>query len=235
LVEVGNNYFMNPVAGGTGPELKYNGAAVTTGEFGPWTLIAAEATSTGYEVAWKDAPDNVYMVWDTDSNGNYVSAPIGEVSPTSAALESLEPSFHQDLNGDGVIGVPPTTLPMASANVQSSNSLPDNFQFTNGSGPTIQNSGVGTPAQSSAVTVSGSDVFVFAPNFGQVSISNFAPANDTIDFSKTVFANIQSVLAATHDDAFGNAVITDAAHDTITLKQVTTAQLLAHQNDVHFI
>ena len=111
LVEVGNNYFMNPVAGGTGPELKYNGAAVTTGEFGPWTPIAAEATSTGYEVALKDAPDNVLMVWDTDSNGNYVSAPIGEVSPTSTALELLEPSFQQDLNGDGVIGLNvPTTV-----------------------------------------------------------------------------------------------------------------------------
>jgi serralysin len=78
-------------------------------------------------------------------------------------------------------------------------------------------------------------VFVFAPNFGPVSIENFSPATDTIQFSKTVFANIQALLAATHDNASGNAVITDAAHDTITLKQVTTAQLLAHQSDFHFI
>ena len=46
-----------------------------------------------------------YTVWNTDSNGNYLSN-IGHVSGTSAALESLETSFHQDLNGDGVIGVP---------------------------------------------------------------------------------------------------------------------------------
>jgi hypothetical protein len=31
------------------------------------------------------------------------------VSGLSSALESLEPNFHQDLNGDGVIG-PPTTV-----------------------------------------------------------------------------------------------------------------------------
>jgi serralysin len=33
---------------------------------------------------------------------------------------------------------------------------------------------------------------------------------------------MDALLAATHDDAHGNAVITDAAH-TITLQHVTTA------------
>ena len=40
---------------------------------------------------------------------------IGAVSGTSAALESLETSFHQDLNGDGVIGVPATMRATAPA------------------------------------------------------------------------------------------------------------------------
>ena len=34
--------------------------------------------------------------------------PIGTVSGTNAALEASELSFHQDLNGDGVIGIPGT-------------------------------------------------------------------------------------------------------------------------------
>jgi serralysin len=76
---------------------------------------------------------------------------------------------------------------------------------------------------------------VFAPHFGQVSLANFAPATDTLQFGKSLFADITALLAATHDDASGNAVITDAAHDTITLQHVTTAQLLAHQNDFHFV
>ena len=71
-----------------------------------WTLIAAEQTATGYEIAFNDPGSNQYTVWYTDSSGNMVSNATGYVSGTSAALESLETSFHQDLNGDGTIGVP---------------------------------------------------------------------------------------------------------------------------------
>ena len=51
-----------------------------------------------------------YTVWNTDSNGNYVSDTIGVVSGTSYALESLETSFQQDLNGDGTIGLTTTVI-----------------------------------------------------------------------------------------------------------------------------
>jgi 20S proteasome alpha/beta subunit len=106
LVQVGSNYFLNPVAGGTGPELKYSGSPVTVGEFGAWTFIGAEQTSNGYEVALHLPGNDQYTVWNTDSSGNVVSnATGGVVSGTSNALESLEASFHQDLNGDGTIGV----------------------------------------------------------------------------------------------------------------------------------
>ena len=49
-------------------------------------------------------------MWDTDSSGNYTSAPIGVVSGASAVLETFETSFNDDLNGDGLIGVPPPTV-----------------------------------------------------------------------------------------------------------------------------
>ena len=104
LIEVGNNYFLDN-SSGSGPSLKYGGAAVVGGQFGGWTPIGAEQTASGYDVAWKDAGTDQYTVWTTDSSGNYLSD-IGTVSGTSAALESLETSFHQDLNGDGVIGIP---------------------------------------------------------------------------------------------------------------------------------
>ena len=82
------------------------GAPVVAGQFGGWTPIGAEQTASGYEVAWKTPGADQYTVWNTDSNGNYVIEPDRHVSGSSAALESLETSFHQDLNGDGVIGVP---------------------------------------------------------------------------------------------------------------------------------
>ena len=74
---------------------------MVAGQFGGWAPIGAEQTATGYEVAWKVPGADQYTVWNTDSSGNYVSNAIGVVSGTSTALELLETSFHQDLNGDG--------------------------------------------------------------------------------------------------------------------------------------
>ena len=103
LTQVASNYYL--YSGGTGPSLKQGGVAVVAGQFGAMTPIAVEQTATGYDVAWKVTGADQYTVWSTDSNGNFVSAIIGTVSGTSTALESIEPLFHQDLNGDGTIGL----------------------------------------------------------------------------------------------------------------------------------
>ena len=80
------------------------------GSWAPGRRSAQKQTATGYEVAWKLAGADQYTVWNTDSNGNDTTNTIGTVSGSSTALESLETSFHQDLNGDGVIGVPTTVI-----------------------------------------------------------------------------------------------------------------------------
>ena len=328
LTEVGNNFFL--YTSGTGPELKYGGAAVTAGEFGAWTPIGAIQTANGYDVAWKMAGADQYTVWNTDSSGNYVSSAFGAVSGSSTALESIETTFHQDLNGDGTIGIPPShtspTLELAGAssesvtftgspsilvldtpstfsgqisgfagegtlagsdqidlrgmNIGTFHSSYDastgtlevsdgtttadlkfagsysqvNFKFAgDGSGGTVvydaPTSGRPTPpngaagaadqiAGTGAVNLSvttGHDTFVFAPNFGQVTLAHFNPTTDTIQISQSVFANIAALVAATLDNPQGNAVISDAAHDTITIQHVATTQLLAHQSDFHFL
>ena len=71
-------------------------------------------TASGYDVAWKVAGTDEYTVWNTDSNGNYISNLIGAVPGNSYALKLFEPVFNQDLNGDGVIGAPGTTALRAS-------------------------------------------------------------------------------------------------------------------------
>jgi serralysin len=117
LVQVGSNYFLNPVAGGTGPELLYQGSPVVAGAGGSyagWTVIGAEATSTGFEVAWHNATSNQYTFWYTDSSGNFVTNPTGAIG-NGTTVETYETSFHQDLNGDGVIGVPAHTGPAPTA------------------------------------------------------------------------------------------------------------------------
>jgi VCBS repeat-containing protein len=231
LYQVGNNYFLDPASGGTGPELTLGGAAFVEGQGGGWAPIGAVQTASGYDVAFKLAGTDDFTVWAANSSGAYVSSLVGIVPGSDATLESLETVFNQDLNGDGHIGVPSA----ASTATVASNTVADNFLFTSSSGPVIESAAGGASSQQSSVVSIGTDVFVFAPNFGQITIANFVPATDTIEISKTMFANVQALLAATHDNSSGNAVITDAAQDTITFKGVTTAQLLAHQSDFHFI
>jgi VCBS repeat-containing protein len=162
LTEVGSNYFLNPAGGGTGPELHYGGSVVTVGEFGTWTPIGAvQVAGGGYDVAWHDTSSGLYTAWSTDSNGNYLSNLIGQVAGNSSALESLETTFNQDLNGDGIIGSPPATQ-LAKAQVAGADgsrstaahpecvgsSLPDNFNF-------LDESSNGTPVQASAFLTTG--------------------------------------------------------------------------------
>ena len=112
LVQAGTNYYLDSNSTGTGPELKaIGGTPFAAGQCGRVAADRRRADGDGYEVAWKATGADQYSVWSTDSNGNYVTNIIGIVSGTSAALESLETSFHQDLNGDGVIGVPAASRP----------------------------------------------------------------------------------------------------------------------------
>ena len=105
------------------------------GQFGGYGRRSArKQTATGYEVAWKVPGADQYTVWTTDSSGNYISSIIGAVSGTSTALESLETSFHQDLNGDGVIGIPTTVRSRRSDRPAWSRSATIIFSITSAAG-----------------------------------------------------------------------------------------------------
>ena len=105
LVQVGSNYYFYPVGGGSGPQFKYKGSPVAVGQY-EWSFIGVEQTVSGYKVAMRIQGTDQYTVWNTDSNGDFVSNGTGGVvvSGSNSAITSLETSFHQDLNGDGVIG-----------------------------------------------------------------------------------------------------------------------------------
>ena len=110
VVLSGGNYHLNSIATGTGPVLKYAGSAVIAADWGVWTVIGAEQVSGGgYDVVWKSSSNAHYSVWSTDANGNFQTtlAAAPEVLGSDPSLKALEPTLHQDLNGDGSVGAAP--------------------------------------------------------------------------------------------------------------------------------
>jgi hypothetical protein len=207
------------------------------GTDGTWAPIAAEKTTTGYQVVWKEASSGLYTAWNTDNNGNYVShlstltgsTSDGSVSGTNSGLKLLETSFHQDLNGDGQIGASSAAAPTQ----------------INSTGQVVATSGetmVGTDRSNTLTSTTGNDVmvgkggadtFVFASNFGKDVITDFTaggPSHDTVQFSKSVFDSFASVLS--HAAQSGTDVVISTGSDTLTLKNTKVDAL--HSNDFHF-
>jgi serralysin len=130
FVQSGDTYYLNPVAGGTGPTLKLSGSNFLAGQGGSWTPFAAEKTSSGYDVAFKNTSTGQYSVWSTDSNGNYISNIINVVAGTDNSLKSIETVFQQDLNGDGTIGIPTNASPLAASQLFAESSSGFRFDFS---------------------------------------------------------------------------------------------------------
>ena len=145
LTAVADQYFLyNGV--GAGPALQLGGAAVVADEFASWTPIGAEQTANGYEVAWKVTGADQYTVWNTNNSGNYVSNALGVVSGASYALQSVETTLHQDLNGDGHIG--PVATAIEANGSTSLTAVADQYFLYNGvgAGPALQLGGAAVVA-----------------------------------------------------------------------------------------
>ena len=83
-----------------------------------------------------------------------------------------------------------------------------------------------------------SERFVFSNVYGNATVSDFyahlsGADHDTIQFAAWQFADIDTMLAHTADGANG-AVISDAFGDTLTLSNVTKAQMMANPGDFSF-
>ena len=143
LTKSGNKHYVLANSAGVGPTLSYGGAAVTDGQFGNWNFIAAVQVGNGYDVALNLPGSDQYTVWTTDSNGNVISNAVGGVvSGSSYALEAIETTFNQDLNGDGTIG--PVTTVIESSGSTALDQVA-NYYFLNpvggGTGPQLKYGG----------------------------------------------------------------------------------------------
>jgi hypothetical protein len=142
-------------------------------------------------------------------------------------LQSLETSFHQDLNGDGVIGVPAMALYTGS----SSN----------------QNSTNSTAIQSIAVAIGGPDnnTFIFKPGIGAdvivnatsavtIELDGFSSVADS-DHLKTLLddaqtGHLQSLFQAANGH---DTVINLGNNDSITLTNFQVTDLHASNFIIH--
>jgi hypothetical protein len=213
LTQLGSNFFLYAHGTSNGPELKYSGAPWATGVWGGWMPIGAEATATGYEVAFKLTGSDSYTVWNTDSNGNITTNPVGSVSGSDSSLQAMETSFHQDLNGDNVIGPASHTSAAAMA------------------------APITAPA-SGNVILSGSaaaDTFVFNAHFGNDTVAGFQPGVDQVDVDHTLFAGVADLLAHIADNAAGSAVVSVGADQSITFDSVSKLVLQQHAGDFHLV
>ncbi|MBR1244217.1 M10 family metallopeptidase C-terminal domain-containing protein [Bradyrhizobium sp. AUGA SZCCT0274] len=216
LIQSGSTYHL--FTAGTGPSLKANGAPVTVGQFIGVTPIAAEQTGSGYNVAWKYA-SGLYTVWRTDSNGNFVSnVTDGVVSGSSTVLQGLENTFHQDLNGDGTIGVPTIGIETfgSTSLIQSGSTY---YLFTAGTGPSLKTNGapvtvgqfIGVTPIAAEQTASGYNVAWKYPN-GQYTVWNTDSNGDfvsnltggTVSRSSTVLQGLENTF---HQDLNGDGTI----------------------------
>ncbi|MBY0322259.1 MAG: VCBS domain-containing protein [Reyranella sp.] len=157
LVQVGNQFFLRD-GGGNGPSLKMNGMPIVSGQFGAWTLIGAEQTATGYKVAWKFGSADQYLVWNTDSSGNYTGDTTPILRAVDAPLQIAETAFQQDLNGDSQIGPTTTTIETAGDTdlVQVANQY--FLRDSAGNGPSLKQGGVAiAPGQFTGWTLVGAE------------------------------------------------------------------------------
>jgi serralysin len=245
LIEVGNNFYLSSNSSGSGPELKNAGAGVVAGQAGAWTPVGAEQTATGYEVAWKVAGADQYSIWNTDSSGNYISNAIGVFSGTSSTLESFEASFHQDLNGDGVIGFPTTVI---EANGSTSlTEIANNFYLHNSSGlgPSLKYAGVdyvagqsGTWAPIGAeITSTGYEVAWKMAGADQYSVwstdSNGNYVSNLIGAVSGTSTLLKSFETSFHQDLNGDGVISVPVAPTTVIEALGSTSLAEVGNNFY--
>ena len=149
-------------------------------------------------------------------------------NPTNANFDFLEPgdtlqlTFNaQVTDGHVTTAGQPLTVNIVGTNASTVHGTDGNDVFVNvGGGVKVFGGG-------------GSDTFQFKPGFGSATIGDFnVNGQDVINIDKSLFANIDAILAHSVNSDHG-VVITDAAHDQITLTGVTVSQL--KMQDFHLV
>ena len=194
---------------------------------------AVHVSGGGYDWAWQMVGSETFTIWSLDSQGNFIANIGNNLAGNSTALENFETIFNQDFNGDGTVG--------AAATTQASSVFEQRIECRQFCVPQRPRPRKPTPRQTTSISTAAQPVrrphrvaakttlrrwqdttgSTFAP--GPSAAMNSAPSMDVMPSNSTTFAHIHAALATTHEDAFGNAAIPDAAH------------LWAHHSGFHFV
>jgi VCBS repeat-containing protein len=148
-------------------------------------------------------------------------------NPANANFDFLEPgdtlklTFNAHVtDGAMTVGNQPLTVNIVGTNASTVTGTNANDVFVNvGGGVAITGNG-------------GSDTFQFTPGFGSATINDFNVSTDVINIAHTLFVDFNAIIAGAHPSG-NDTIITDAAHDQITLKGVHVSSLT--QQDFHFV
>ncbi|WP_316201510.1 MULTISPECIES: VCBS domain-containing protein [unclassified Bradyrhizobium] len=151
--------------------------------------------------------------------------------PADVNLDFLNPgdtltvTYQADVSdGRGGTATKALTVTLAGNGASTINGTDQNDNFVNvGGGVTIFGK-------------DGNDTFVFNPHFGSATIGDFDLNKDIVELDRSLFASVEAVVAAAQSANGGHdTVITDAVHDTLTLKGVTLDQFKAHHDGFHLV
>ncbi|WP_316167325.1 MULTISPECIES: VCBS domain-containing protein [unclassified Bradyrhizobium] len=151
--------------------------------------------------------------------------------PADVNLDFLNPgdtltvTYQADVSdGRGGTATKALTVTLAGNGASTINGTDQNDNFVNvGGGVTIFGK-------------DGNDTFVFNPHFGSATIGDFDLNKDIVELDHSLFASVEAMVAAAQSANGGHdTVITDAVHDTLTLKGVTLDQFKAHHDGFHLV
>jgi 2',3'-cyclic-nucleotide 2'-phosphodiesterase/3'-nucleotidase/5'-nucleotidase len=94
---------------GTGSPIQITFSGLIASQENPgsgWSAIGAVASGSGYQLYWSNALTNQYSRWLLNASGALTTASIISL----AEMQATESSVNFDLNTDGIIGYPLTTL-----------------------------------------------------------------------------------------------------------------------------
>ncbi len=244
---IGNLFELNPTSGGTGPLLELDGAAITADQFAAgWTPVGAEQTATGYEVAWGILAADQYVVWNTDSNGNYMSNATGIVSGQDFTLEDLNPSFGENLNGAPSLSAILVTEPISGNNVNLSAQTQNTTIDLGGNAARATGPGLDVAGASSSPTFTGTPFAItlganqdiveygLAPSSGIETIANFVLGQDELNISMrgapdSALQFADMTIGGQH--AVGIYSLADPAHGVVLLDLPTNETASALKNN----